>query len=73
LVTIDEYNQWFHDAGFEPTGEGTLLTEEWVNEHDTYIIITRGSELGPADRAAAVERYKEYLGIGRPIGGGGVH
>jgi hypothetical protein len=72
-VTADQYEQWFRDAGFEPTGEGTLITEEWVNEHDTHIMITRANELNGADRAAAVERYKEYLGIGRPIGGGGVH
>jgi hypothetical protein len=69
-VTADQYEQWFRDRGFEPTGDGTLITEEWVNEHGTYIMITRASELSAADRAVAIERYKHYLGI---PGGGGVH
>jgi len=72
-VTEEEYNQWFHDAGFKPTGDGTVLTEEWVNEHGVYIMVTRAAELRAADRAAAIARYKEYLGVDRPIGGGGVH
>jgi hypothetical protein len=72
-VTVDQYEQWFRDAGFQPTGEGTILTEEWVDEHGTYIMVTRGRELNARDRADAIERYKHYLHIGKPPGGGGVH
>jgi hypothetical protein len=73
IVTLDEYYQWFRDAGFEANGEGTLIAEELVNEHGTVIMVTRGSELSAVDRASAIERYKLYLGIGKPPGGGGVH
>ncbi len=72
-MNIDEYYQWFRDAGFETTGASTILTEEWSNTLGTFIMITRPQLLSPGDRAAAIERYKMYLGIGRPIGGGGVH
>jgi len=72
-VTVDEYYQWFRDFGFEPTGETTILTEEWSDAQGTFIMITRPQELSSAERATAIRRYKAYLGIGRPTGGGGVH
>jgi hypothetical protein len=72
-VTEDEYCQWFLDQGFEPTGAGTILLEERVNSVGTYIMVTRATELSAADRAAAIERFKLYLGVGRTPGGGGVH
>jgi hypothetical protein len=66
-LSIDDYYQWLHDAGFEPTGDGTLLTEEWSNAAGTFIMITRPQELSPRERFAAIERYKKYLGIGYPM------
>lgn len=72
-MTEEEYYAWFSAAGFERTGQGTNLLEEFVNEHGISIMAPRASELLPADRAAAIERMRMYLGIGRPIGGGGVH
>jgi hypothetical protein len=72
-VTVDAYYQWFLDAGFKRTGESTLLTEEWSNAAGTFIMVTRAEELSPEERAAAIERYKMYLGIGYPPGGRGVH
>ena len=50
-----------------------VSTEELMNEHGATLMVTRASELAPADRVAAIERYKMYLGIGYPPGGGGVH
>lgn len=72
-MTEDEYYQWFRACGYEPTGAGTELSEEWSNPLGTTIYITRANELTAADRAAAVERYKMYLGIGYPPHGHGVH
>ena len=72
-MTVDQYYRWFRDRGFEPTGEGTALTLEFVNSYGTSLMVTRPEELTPHDRAAAIERYKLYLGLGGPIGGGGVH
>ncbi len=73
MFSIDEYNQWFADAGFTRTGERTLLTEEWVNDVDTYIMVTRAEELTAGERMAAITRFKRYLGIGYPPGGFGPH
>ena len=72
-MSIDEYNQWFEDAGFRKTGEGTLLTEEWVNDVSTYIMVTRAEELTAGERMAAITRFKRYLGIDYPPHGRGVH
>ncbi len=72
-MSIDEYYQWFKALGFAPTGECTLTAEEWSNKEGTFIWITRPQELTPEDRAEAIERYKMYLGIDYPPGGGGVH
>jgi hypothetical protein len=72
-VTEQEYYEWFERRGFKRTGHGTLLIEEWSDEGGTFIMAPRPSELSPADRAAAIQRMIEYLGIGRPPGGGGVH
>jgi hypothetical protein len=72
-MSIEEYYRWLRDAGFEPSGDGTDLTEEWSDAKGTFIMITRPQELSPEERVAAIERYKTYLGIDRPIGGGGVH
>jgi hypothetical protein len=72
-VTENEYYAWFSAAGFERTGDGTNLLEEFSDAHGTYIMAPRASELSPADRAAAIDRMAAYLGIDRPIGGGGVH
>jgi hypothetical protein len=72
-VTEDEYYAWFARHGFKRTGESTMLTEEWSDEGGTFIMAPRPSELSPDDRAAAIERMAAYLGIDRPIGGGGVH
>lgn len=66
-MTEDEYYAWFSKAGFERTGGATNLTEEFVNAEGTYIMVTKASELSKADRAAAVERYKMYCGIGYPV------
>jgi hypothetical protein len=72
-LSVNEYYQWFHDAGFKLTGSSTLLTEEWSDAAGTFIMVTRPQELSPNDRAAAIERYKMYLGVGYPPGGRGVH
>jgi len=72
-VTENEYYQWLRDRGYEPTGDGTLITEEWVNVYGTAIMITRASELTPKEREAAIKRYQMYLGIGYPPYGRGVH
>jgi hypothetical protein len=73
-VTEEEYYQWLRDAGFEPTGEGTLITEEWANPTSGQaIMITRARELLPRERPDAIERYKMYLGIDYPPHGTGVH
>jgi hypothetical protein len=72
-VSEDEYYQWFRDAGFERTGDGTLLTEEWSNEAGTFVMVTRPQHLSPRERAAAIDRYKMYLGIGYPPAGFGPH
>jgi len=72
-VTEDEYYAWFAAAGYQPTGYGTELTEEFENEHGTKIMVTRARELSSKDRAAAIERYKRYLGINYPPHGSGVH
>jgi len=72
-VTEEEYYAWFERHGFKRSGDGTNLTEEWSNKNGTFIMAPRPSELSPADRAAAIERIANYLGIGRPPGGGGVH
>lgn len=72
-MSIDEYNEWFEAAGFKKTGHETILTEEWSNDAGTFIMVTRAEELSAAGRAAAIARYEQYLGINRPIGGGGVH
>jgi hypothetical protein len=66
-VTIDDYYRAFKGIGYEPTGEGTNLTEEWVNAAAQRLYITRPSELSPQDRADAVERIRRTLGIGFPI------
>jgi hypothetical protein len=72
-LSLEEYEQWFRDAGFEKTGEGTILTEEWCNQSGTCIYVNRGDQLTENERAAAIGRFRRYLGIDRPIGGGGVH
>jgi hypothetical protein len=72
-VTEQEYDDWFRSMGFERTGEGTKLTEEWINAGGTAIMVTRASELSLRDRLASIERFRRTLGIGFPIGGGGVH
>jgi hypothetical protein len=72
-VTIDEFYAWFGKAGYSRTGQGTNLTEEWVNDVGTYIMVPRPSELSEDDRAAAVQRAKMYLGIDYPPYGHGVH
>ena len=72
-MTEEEYYDWLRAAGFEPIGDGTLITEEWSDRHGTFIMLTRASELSPDDRAAAIKRFEMYLAINRPIGGGGVH
>jgi hypothetical protein len=33
---VEEYYQWFRDAGFKPTGERTALTEEWSNNEGMF-------------------------------------
>jgi len=72
-VTEKEYYEWFERQGFKRSGDGTNLTEEWSDKNATFIMAPRPSTLSPTDRAAAIERMIEYLGIGRPPGGGGVH
>jgi hypothetical protein len=73
-LSIDEYDQFFVDAGFRKTGERTRLTEEWVNrDTDTYIMVTRAEELTAGERMAAITRFKRYLGIGYPPGSFGPH
>jgi hypothetical protein len=72
-VTEDEFYAFFQKAGFKLTGESTNLTEEWVNDVGTYIMVPRPSELSDADRASAIERAKMYLGIKYPPYGRGVH
>lgn len=66
-MTIDGYYLAFEQMGFGPTGEGTNLTEEWINAAGQVIYITRPSELSTQDRADAVERIRRTLGIGFPI------
>ena len=72
-MTVEEYYAWFERHGFKRTGHGTMLIEEWSDEHGTFIFAPRPSELSPEDREAAIGRMSDYLGIDRPIGGGGVH
>jgi hypothetical protein len=61
-VSEDEFDAWFHGAGFHRTGEGTDLIEEW-SDGTRNIYITRPSQMTAADRKAAIERAKMYLGI----------
>jgi hypothetical protein len=72
-VTEAEYYAWFERHGFKRTGERTILTEEWSDEHGTFIMAPRPSALSLVDRQAAIDRMAKHLGIGGPIGGGGVH
>ena len=72
-MSVEEYYQWFRDAGFDRTGNSTTLTEEWSDRAGTFIMVTRPEELSPSERAAAIDRYKMYLGIGYPPGGHGPH
>ena len=66
-MTLEGYYSAFEEIGYWPTGEGTNLTEEWINAAGQRIYITRPSELSPPDRSDAVERIKRTLGIGFPI------
>ncbi|MBR0874475.1 hypothetical protein JQ633_29250 [Bradyrhizobium tropiciagri] len=64
-MSEEEFENWFRSAGFERTGVGTIITEEW-SDGTRSIFITRPSELSPTDRKAAIERAKMYLGIDYP-------
>jgi len=72
-VTVDEYYAWFSACGYEPTGQGTLITLEMRNSSGSILMVTRPEELSAQDRSAAIERYKMYLGVGYPPHGHGVH
>ncbi len=73
-MTEDDYHNEFRALGFALTGLATNLTEQWERESDgCQIVVTKASELSPEDRAESVEYIKRSLGIGYPIGGGGVH
>jgi len=69
-MTIEEYYEWFRVRGFEPTGDGTILTEAWTDGHKE-IMISRPDMLTENERALAIARYRLYLGP--PSGGAGVH
>lgn len=66
-MSAEEYYSVFRNLGYRPTGDGTLLIEEWINEFDEVIMITRANELLPQDRRDAAERIKRMLGVGFPI------
>ena len=72
-MSIDEYEQFFRNAGFAKTGSETLLTEEWCNPTGTCIMVTKAQELTAGERMAAITRFKRYLGIDYPPGGFGPH
>jgi hypothetical protein len=72
-VSEEEYYDWFLAMGFTRTGQGTNLTEEWVNDAGTYIMVPKPAGLTPRDRLSVIERMRRTLGFGHPSGGGGVH
>jgi len=61
-VSEDEYYEWFRTCGFARTGEATALTEEWVNDRGTYIMVPRPSTLSEPDRVRACEEMSRYFG-----------
>jgi len=60
-VTEDEFYDWFHKCGYERTGKGTNITEEWMNEHGHKITVPRPSELSPEDRVEATQGMSKFF------------
>lgn len=60
-MSEEEYFAWFKACGFEPTGEGTEITIDMINDRGTVIQVPRPSTLTPDDRREACEGMSQYF------------
>lgn len=60
-MTEEQFYEWFHRCGYDRTGKGTAISEEWMNEHGHKIIVPRPSVLSPEDRKEATEGMSRYF------------
>lgn len=61
-MTVNEYYEWFRQCGYERTGNGTTLTEEWRNANGFTIYVNRPETLSEEDRVDATRRMSQYFG-----------
>jgi hypothetical protein len=61
-VTNEEYFAWFEACGFVPTGDGTELLMDMINERGTVIHVPRPELLSDDDKREATEGMSKFFG-----------